>query len=143
MEFTYEKKSITLETAKKIMEAVERKAKEIGVPMVIAVVDEGGNLKTLHRMDETPLFPLQVAQDKAYTAIGFGGASHRIYEFLKEDPGALASIAARPRTTIFGGGYPIRIDGQIVGAIGVAGGRVDQDMECAKAGLEALKQKEK
>lgn len=67
---TYEKKSITLEMAKRIIEAAENKAEEIGVPMVIAIVDESGNLKALSRMDRAALLAIQVAQDKAYTRVG-------------------------------------------------------------------------
>lgn len=136
---TYDKKSISLEMAKKMTEAAEKKANEIGVPMVIAIVDESGNLKCLSRMDGAPLLSIQVAQDKAYTAVGFGMATDEWYPFIKDDPPLLTGAPHMSRLIIYGGGYPIKIDGAIVGGIGVSGGHYTQDMECAKAALELLK----
>jgi len=136
---TYDKKSISLEMAKKMTEAAEKKANENGVPMVIAIVDESGKLKCFSRMDGAPLLSIQVAQDKAYTAIGFGMATDEWYPFIKDDPPLLAGAPHLPRLIIYGGGYPIKIDGVIVGGIGVSGGHYTQDMECAKAALEILK----
>ena len=124
---TYEKKSISLEMATKMTETAMDKAKEIGVPMVIAIVDESGNIKSLCRMDGAALLSLQVAQDKAYTAIGFGMATDEWYP---------SNIS---RLVVFGGGYPIKVDGVIVGGIGVSGGHYKQDMECAKAALEVIR----
>lgn len=138
MERVYEKKSITLEMAKKMVEAVEKKAKEIRVPMVTAIVDESGNLKTLSRMDGAALLAIQVAQDKAYTAVGFGMPTDKWYPFIKDDPPLLIGAPHMSRVVILGGGYPITIDGAVVGGIGVSGGHYSQDMQCAEAGLKAL-----
>lgn len=139
METVYEKKSITLEMAKKMIEAAEKKAKEIEVPMVIAVVDESGNLKALTRMDGAALLAVQVAQDKAYTAVGFGMPTDQWYPFIKDDPPLLTGAPHMSRLIVFGGGYPITVDGTVVGAIGVSGGHYSQDMNCAKAALETVK----
>ena len=91
--------------------------------MVIAIVDDGGVLKAFSRMDGAALLSVQVAQDKAYTAVGFGMPTHGWHDFIKDDPpladGAPTGI---DRLVIFGGGYPITVDGQVVGAIGVSGG---------------------
>ena len=138
-EATYEKKSITLEMAKKMIEGAEKKAKEIGMPMVTAICDESGNLKALSRMDGAALIAIQIAQDKAYTAISFGLTTDEWYSFIKDDPPLLTGIPHVSRMIVFGGGYPIKIGDEIIGGIGVSGGQYPQDMECAKAGLEVLK----
>ena len=107
MASTMQKQSITAEAAKKVIEASEAKAAEIGVPMVTAIVDGDGNLKALSRMDGAALLSVDIAQDKAYTAIAFGMATHEWYEFIKNDPPLLHGIVHTPRLVIFGGGYPI------------------------------------
>jgi uncharacterized protein GlcG (DUF336 family) len=139
MKNVFEKRSISSEAAHQVIAAAERKALEIGTPMVIAIVDESGVLKTLSRMDGAALLSVQVAQDKAYTAAGFGLATDQWHDFIKNDPplaaGATAGIS---RLVIFGGGYPIKVADQIVGAIGVSGGHYSQDMAVAQAGLAAL-----
>ena len=139
MSQTFPKASISTEAAHQIIAAAEAKASEIGTPMVIAVVDDGGVLKAFSRMDGAALLSVQVAQDKAYTAVGFGMPTHGWHDFIKDDPpladGAPTGI---DRLVIFGGGYPIEIDGQVVGSIGVSGGHYSQDQEVAEAGLQAI-----
>ena len=135
----FQKSSITSETAHRMIDAAERKAREIGHPMVIAVVDEAGVLKAFSRMDGAALLSVQVAQDKAYTAAGFGLSTDAWHDFIKNDPHLAAGAPSGiHRLVIFGGGYPIKVDEQIVGAIGVSGGHYSQDMEVAQAGLAAL-----
>src|SRR5581483_2438685 len=120
----------------RMIAAAEQKAAEMGHPFVIAIVDESGVLKALSRMDGAPLLSVQVAQDKAYTAAGFGLSTYAWHDFIKNDPplaaGAPSGIA---RLIIFGGGYPIKIGGQVVGGIGVSGGHYTQDMDVARAAL--------
>ena len=135
----FEKASISTDLAHRIVTAAEAKAADMGVPMNIAVCDESGVLKAFSRMDGAALLSLQIAQDKAYTAVGFGMPTHGWHDFIKDDPpladGAPSGIE---RLVIFGGGYPIQVDGQVVGAIGVSGGHYSQDQQVAEAGLEAL-----
>jgi len=138
-QFTYEKKSITLEIAEKMLEVAECKAREIGVPMCIAVVNESGNLKAFSCMDGAALLSIGVAQDKAYTAVAFGMATDEWYPFIKDDPPLLVGVPHIPRLTILGGGYPIQVGSEIVGGIGVSGGTSSQDMEVAKTALGVLK----
>ncbi len=83
---TIQRQTLTAEAAKKLVAAAEKKASELKKPMVIAVCDESGNLKEFTRMDNAPLLSVQIAQDKAYTAISFGIATHEWFEFIKEDP---------------------------------------------------------
>lgn len=138
MAMTYSKPSITAELADKVVRAAAAKANEIGVPMVIAVVDESGVLKAFQRMDGAKLLSVDIAQNKAYTAVSFGISTDTWYDFIKGDPPLLTGIVHTPRLVVFGGGYPLVVDGEVIGGIGLSGGHYDQDMVCAQAGLEAL-----
>lgn len=131
--------TISTDAAHRVIAAAEAKATAIGVPMCIAVCDAGGNLKAFCRMDGAALLSTQVAQDKAYTAVGFGMPTHGWHDFIKEDgPLALGAVGGIDRLVIFGGGYPIQVDGAVVGAVGVSGGHYTQDQEVAEAGLTAV-----
>ncbi len=135
----FDKASVSSELAHRIIAAAEAKATEMGVPMVIAVCDESGVLKALSRMDGAALLSVQVAQDKAYTAVGFSMSTDAWHPFIKDDPPlAHGAVGGIDRLVVFGGGYPIEVGEQIVGAIGVSGGHYSQDMEVAQAGLAAL-----
>ena len=136
---TYEKASVSSELAHRMIEAAEAKAKEMGHPFVIAVVDESGVLKAFSRMDGAPLLSVQVAQDKAYTAAGFSMPTHAWYDFIKNDaPLAAGAPTGIDRLVVFGGGYPIQVDGQIVGGVGVSGGHYSDDMRVAEAALAVV-----
>ena len=136
---TFAKASISSEAARRLITAAEAKAAELGKPFVTAVVDDGGVLKALSRMDGAPLLSVQVAQDKAYTAVGFGLPTHGWHDFIKDDPPLAAGAPSGiDRLVVFGGGYPITVADAIVGAIGVSGGHYTQDQEVAEAGLAAL-----
>ena len=139
-ENTFQKSSITVEAAERVIKAAEAKAHEMGLAMSIAVCDEDGTLKAFRRMDGAALLSVGIAQDKAYTAISFGGmATHEWYDFIKNDPPLLHGIVKTDRLIVFGGGYPIiKTDVGIIGGIGVSGGHYSQDMEVAQAGLKAL-----
>jgi uncharacterized protein GlcG (DUF336 family) len=132
------RKTLTAEAAVKILKAAEEAAVKIGVPMVIAVVDESGVLKGFVRMDGAALLSVDIAQDKAYTAASFSMPTHQWFEFIKNDPPLLHGIVKTPRLVVFGGGYPIKEDGAVIGAIGVSGGHYNQDMAVAVAALEAV-----
>lgn len=130
--------SITAEAAAEAIRAAEAKAVEIGVPMVIAVVDESGVLKAFSRMDGAPLLSVQIAQDKAYTAAAFGISTDTWFNFIKDDPPLLHGIVKTSRLVVFGGGYPLQLDGALAGAVGVSGGHYEQDMVVAQAAVAAL-----
>lgn len=138
METTLTKKTITSEAAQALIAAAKVKAAEMGKPMVIAVVDEAGHLKAYERMDGAPLLSVGIAQDKAYTAISFGMATHEWHEFIKDDAPLALGIVKTERLVVFGGGYPVMVDGEMIGGIGVSGGHYTDDMEVAQAGLAAL-----
>ena len=135
---TYEKPSITVELANEIIQAAAKKSTEIGVPMVIAVVDESGILKAFQRMDGAALLSVDIAQNKAYTAVSFGMSTDAWYDFIKNDPPLNTGIVHTPRLVVFGGGYPIIVDGKVIGGVGCSGGHYTQDMECAQAGLAVV-----
>ena len=139
MAATFERPSVTTELARAMIDGAERKAAEMGHPFVIAVVDESGILKAFSRMDGAALLSVQIAQDKAYTAAGFGLSTDGWHDFVKNDPPlAMGAAPGIDRLVVFGGGYPIKIGDAIVGAIGVSGGHYTQDMEVAQAGLTAV-----
>jgi len=135
---TVARKSIASQSAAALISAGEAAARDLGVPMVIAIVDESGVLKAMSRMDGAALLSVGLAQDKAYTAVSFGIATHEWFEFVKNDPPLLHGIIKTPRLVVFGGGYPIKVDGQVVGGIGVSGGHYEQDMKVASVALAAL-----
>ena len=135
---TIVKHSINSEMAEKAVAAAAKKAAELKLKMCIAVADEAGDLKAFLRMDGAPKLSIGIAQDKAYTAASFSMPTHAWFDFIKNDPPLLHGITHTPRLVVFGGGFPIALKGDIVGAIGLSGGHYSQDMECARAALAAI-----
>jgi len=131
--------SLTLEQAEAVLAAAKEKADDIGVPMNIAVVDAGNNLTAFARQDGAWLGSIAIAQDKAFTARAFDAATHELYE--KTQPGGSLygiGVSNDGRVITFPGGIPLTTDDDIVGAIGVSGGEVEQDQQVAEAGAKAL-----
>jgi uncharacterized protein GlcG (DUF336 family) len=127
--------SITLEQAEQLSEASKAKAKEIGVPMNIAIVDEGANLVSFHRMDNAWLGSVDIAIRKAKTARFFDMNTGELGK-LSQPGGPLYGIEHSNGGLItFPGGVLLKdVSGKIIGAIGVSGGSVEQDHEVASAG---------
>ena len=129
------KHSISFELAQKMVDAALAKAKELGVTENVAIVDDGGNLKAFGRMDGAPILSIQMAQNKAYTAL-FGVSTQEFFNFIQGDPSLLAGIPTLSRVAAWGGGFPIKVNGEVVGAIGLSGApAVQNDVDCAKAAL--------
>lgn len=130
---------LTLDDAKIMLDAAEAKARNIGVPMDIAVVDDGGNLLAFRRMDGAKITSIAIAIDKAYTAAGSRRATHE-YSAVAGPGGPAFGIntSNQGRFTIFGGGLPIIIKGEAVGGIGSSSGTADQDTLVSQAGMDAL-----
>jgi uncharacterized protein GlcG (DUF336 family) len=127
---------VTLETAKELIEAAEARAAEIDNPMVIAVANSEGNLVAHHRMDDAWLASVSISRNKAYTSAALDMPTHELAE--ASQPGnSLYGLQTTDegRIVIFGGGYPLERDGEVVGAIGVSGGAVEQDRDVAEAGV--------
>ena len=135
---TVTKSSISAAAAADVVRAAEAKAAELGVPMVIAIVDESGVLKAFSRMDGAALLSVDIAQDKAYTAVSFGIPTDGWFDFIKNDPPLLHGIIKTPRLIVYGGGYPLKVGDAVIGGIGVSGGHYEQDMVVAQAGVAAL-----
>jgi NAD(P)-dependent dehydrogenase (short-subunit alcohol dehydrogenase family)/uncharacterized protein GlcG (DUF336 family) len=129
------KHSISYELAQKMANAAVAKATELGVTENVAILDDGGNLKAFSRMDGTPIPTIEIAQNKAYTAL-FGVSTQDFFNFIQDDPSLLAGIPALERVSAWGGGFPIKVNGEVVGAIGVSGApKVQNDVDCARAAL--------
>jgi len=132
---------LTHKGARAIVEAAEAKAREIGVPQCIAVVDDGGHLLAFSRMDGGKISSVRVAITKAVSAATRRSPSGPMPS--AEDASVLLSIglplATGGTVTPIRGGLPIMVDGQVVGGIGVSSGTEQQDVDCAQAGLAALK----
>lgn len=127
---------LTQATAQKMAAACEAKAKAEGWKLVIAIVDDGGQLKHFTRMDDSFLISVEISQMKANTSAGIPFSSRKFGEIAQMVKG----IEFTPRTATFPGGLPIvTASGRHIGGIGVSGASGDQDEACAQAGLDAVK----
>ena len=132
------KHSISSELAQRMVDETVAKARTIGVSENVAVLDDGGNLKAFHRMDGAPILSIEIAQNKADTAL-FGVPTQDFFDFIQRDPSLLAGIPTLARVAAYGGGFPITVDGELVGAIGVSGApTVQNDIDCARAALALI-----
>src|SRR5690606_23047306 len=121
MDKTLAQTAISQAAADILIDAATAKATELGLRVAIAVVDAGGALKAFRRMDGAPLLATEIATNKAYTAAAYGMPTHAWHDFIKEDPPLLHGIVHTPRLVVFGGGYPVELEGGIAGAIGISG----------------------
>ena len=130
---------VTLQDARRVITAAEKKAQEIGQPMNIAVADAGGNLVSHVRMDGAWLGSVDISIKKAYTSRAFDIATKDLAKH-SQSGGQFFGIHASNdgRIMIFAGGIPLRRDGKVVGAIGVSGGSGEQDHSVAEAGAAAF-----
>jgi uncharacterized protein GlcG (DUF336 family) len=130
---------ITLEDARKVISAAEKKARDIGQPMNIAVADAGGNLVTHVRMDDAWIGSIDISINKAFTARAFDISTGDLAKY-SQSGGQFFGIHAsnHGRVMIFAGGIPLRRGNKVVGAIGVSGGSGEQDQAVAEAGCKAF-----
>jgi uncharacterized protein GlcG (DUF336 family) len=130
---------MTLADARRLIAAAEKKASEIGQPMNIAVVDEGGNLISHVRMDGSWLGSIDISINKAFTSRAFDISTKDLGD--NSQPGKQfygIHASNHGRIMIFAGGIPLKQQGKVVGAIGVSGGSGEQDHAVAEAGAAAL-----
>lgn len=128
---------MSLAKALRMIERGQEKAGTLNIPMVITVVDEGGNMTAMHRMDNSLLASIAISYSKAYTALALRSTTEEaaggilpgqpLYGLQETHPG---------RFCLFGGGVPIFSNGRCIGAVGVSGGTVEQDMEVARYAAE-------
>ena len=131
--------TITAHQAKAVLEAGEAKAIALGVPMNVVVLDAGAHLKAFLRMDGALLGSIDVAQRKARTSALFRAPSEAIWEYCKPGAPAPGLELSNGGLAPFGGGLPLRgREGAMIGAVGVSGGSVEQDIEVARAAAAAL-----
>lgn len=128
---------IKLEAARKVIAAAEAKAKKEGWSVVIAVVDTGGHIVQLTRLDDTQFGSVEVARQKAYSAAAFR-RSTKVFQDLVAAGGEGLRILKLEGAVPLEGGLPIVVDGKIVGASGVSGVTAQQDGQIAQAGIDAL-----
>ena len=130
---------ITLADARRVIAAAEEKAREIGQPMNIAVVDQGGNLVSHARMDGAWIGSIDISINKAWTARAFDIATKDLAENSQSgDQFFGIHVSNHGRVMIFAGGVPLMSGDAVVGAVGVSGGTGEQDQAVASAAAAAL-----
>lgn len=131
---------VSREQAWNIVQAAEEEAQRIGQPMNVAVVDAGRELKAFSRMDDAWIGSIDISINKAYTAASFKISTQDLAQMAQPNGGSMYGIHVTndSRIVVFAGGIPLQRGSEIVGAIGVSGGTVDQDQQVAEAGLKAL-----
>jgi uncharacterized protein GlcG (DUF336 family) len=130
---------LTYAGARRVLDAALERAETIGGRFNVAVTDTGGRLMAFARMDGAFALSADIAIDKACTVAGFGGVpSADLYAAIESEEAVRFGIAGRSGVAAFGGGVPIRVDGELVGAVGASGGSAEQDSEVAAAGAAAL-----
>ena len=133
----YAKKGLTLADVKAIAAAAEAEAQKNGWTVSIAIVDDGGNLLYLQRLDDAPVGSVAVSQEKAHTAFLFKRPTKAFQDGVAAGGAGLRVLTLRNANAVEGG-LPLVVDGKIIGAIGVSGGTPDQDGSVAKVGADAL-----
>ena len=136
---TIKQESVSLEDAQRVIAAGQAKAREIGSPSNVAVVDAGGNLVSHIRMDHAWVGSVDISINKAFTARAFDIATKDLGE--NAQPGKQfygIQGSNHGRVMIFAGGIPLRKEGQVVGAVGVSGGSGEQDQTVAEAAAAAF-----
>ncbi|AZO07922.1 heme-binding protein [Mesorhizobium sp. M3A.F.Ca.ET.080.04.2.1] len=135
-------KMITHEAVLKALQAGAAKARELAEPSSLAVVDPGGNLLAFMRVDDAALSTVEIAQNKAYTALALRSPSGNWLEAVQ--PGAalygLEACGGRRQFVVFGGGLPVRHAKTVIGGVGVSGGPVDADVAIAEVMVAILEQ---
>lgn len=130
---------MNLELAKKLIEGAEQEAANIGVSMVISVVDEGGNLIAVHRMDDAWLASVDIAQNKAWTSVALKMPTSNLAEATVPNAELYGlNTTNNGRIVLFGGGIPLVENDQVIGAVGVSGSSVEHDVQVAEAAVNAF-----
>lgn len=128
---------LDLAYAKKLAQGIEAAADLMGERVVIAIVNEGGNLMCLHAMDNSYIASIKASQEKAFTAVALQMPTHIA---LKESRGgALDGYTNGNGILMLGGGFPLEKDGHIYGGIGISGGTKEQDTLLAQIGAEVFR----
>ncbi|MFA1821394.1 heme-binding protein [Virgibacillus oceani] len=130
-----------LKLAKRLIKGAEQEAKNIGVSMVISVVDEGGNLIAIHRMDDAWLASIDIAHNKAWTSVALKMPTEELAEATVPHAELYGlNTTNNGRIVIFGGGIPLEMNDQVIGGVGVSGSTVDNDIQVAQAAVDVFEQ---
>lgn len=113
--------TVSASEARRMIDAAVAEATKMSVQVTVAVVDESGVIKEAQRMDRAPLVSIQTAMNKAYAAAATGMPPDDFYAAIESDGAAVASFGTRPGMALIAGGLPVLADGQVAGAVGVAG----------------------
>lgn len=129
---------LTLDEAHLMLDAAQAKAEELGVPEVLCVADAAGYPIALRRLDGGKVTSVEIAINKAFTAAGHRKPTHFYKNAVPGEEAFGIMTQHEGRFTIFVGGWPIEVDGEVVGGISASGGNGEQDIACCKAGIDAL-----
>lgn len=130
---------LTSRQAQAVIDGAEAKARQLDLAVIIAVLDAGAHLKAFRRMDGAVLGSIDIAMSKARTAVLFQANSEAVWEYCKPGAPAQGLQLTNGGLATFGGGMPLKgPDGVVIGALGVSGGAVPQDVEVAQAALAAF-----
>jgi uncharacterized protein GlcG (DUF336 family) len=133
--------SITQDATRTVIAAAQAHARELGLRVTVAVVDTGGLLTGLDRMDGAPPLSAQIAEAKAQGAAVWHRDGHALAEVAQDRPAFVSAVSQMTRLPLIAGAGSLVIrdaDGAVLGAVGVSGGAPDEDRACAEAGLAAL-----
>ena len=131
-------KTLSLEEAELMLAAAQKKAEEMGVPEVLCVADSAGYPIALRRLNGGKVTSVQIAMNKAFTAAGHRKPTHHYKNALPGEEAFGIFTQHEGRFTVFVGGFPVVVDGQVVGSIAASGGNGEQDIACCEAGIAAL-----
>ena len=130
---------INLDIAKQLIDGAEKEAQKLGVQMVISVVDEGGNLIAVHRMDDAWLASIDIAQNKAWTSVALKMPTSNLAEATVPNAELYGlNTTNNGRLVVFGGGFPLEKDGKVVGAVGASGSAVEHDVQVSQAAVKVF-----
>lgn len=139
MNITINQKSITAEAAHIAVEAAVEKARQLDILINVEVVDSAGLPVAFLRMPGAFIHSIDIAKDKAYSAVSFGIPTSEWESIFAEDKMLKIGMPNRERLVVFGGGVPIRVNNILIGGIGVSGGSAEEDIQCAQYGIEAIR----
>ncbi|MDO6562539.1 heme-binding protein [Amphritea sp. 1_MG-2023] len=138
MNKTHVQLSLTLDSALLMAKAAINKGNALGIKINVVVVDSAGNRLVSLREPGAPLPSMDYAEKKAYTAVQFKSKTDRWADVLEGQSVLANGLAQHDKVALFGGGLPARLDDVVVGAVGVSGGKVAEDIDCAEAAIAVL-----
>jgi uncharacterized protein GlcG (DUF336 family) len=135
------RQTITTEAALEAVKASVAKAETLAIAINVEVVDRSGIPMAFLRMSDAFIHSIDIAKDKAYSAVSFGFPTSDWEAIFAEEKMLKEGMPNQKRLIVFGGGIPIRLESELIGGIGVSGGTAEQDIICAEAGIKAILEK--